>query len=166
MSDPKLSAIGELFRRNKRDLFSFLRRRVGPDHAADLLQETFVRALRHEGFGGVGNQPAFLQQIAMNLSRDFLRRRKVETAHLEFGDAPTDVASDEASPSNRLEQSEKARLLRQAVESLPPRCREAFVLYVSHRLTLDEIGRRMGISKNMAQKHVRMALQRCAAALD
>ncbi len=166
MPDMKRSLIRELFVRNKRELLGFLRRRVGDDHASDLLQETFVRALRHDRFMDVANQPAFLQQIASNLTRDFMRRRMTETAHLEFGDIPQDAPSTEASPAIRLELEQQARLLREAVDALPPRCRQVFILYVSQRLPLDEIARRVGISKNMAQKHVRLALQRCRAALD
>ncbi len=166
MPDNKLASIRELFLRNKRGLLTYLTRRVGPDNASDLLQETFVRALRHQQFETIADPPAFLQQIAVNLTRDFARHRKTEAGCLGFGRLPEDAPSAEVLPDERLEADEKSRLLRGAIEALPPRCREVFVLYISHKLPLDEIAGRLGISRNMAQKHVRLAFQRCRAALD
>lgn len=166
MPKNKAHLFRQLFLSNQTPLFNFLRRRVGSEHAPDLLQETFVRALRHEDFAAVTNKPAFLQRIASNLSRDFARRRKVEANYVEFGELPEKVPTEEASPGQGLEAAEKTRLLREAVDSLPPRCREAFVLYATERLPIDEIARRMSVSTNMAQKHIRLALLRCRAALD
>jgi RNA polymerase sigma factor (sigma-70 family) len=166
MPDAKPPSIGELFARNKRDLLKYLTRRFGPEDASDLLQETFLRLLRRGRLEAVADHPAFLQQIAVNLARDFSRRRKFEATRLEFGEPPQDAPSEDAAPGARLEEEEATRALREAVAALPPRCREAFVLYVSERLTTAEIAARLGISQNMAQKHVRLALQRCRAALD
>jgi RNA polymerase sigma-70 factor (ECF subfamily) len=159
-------SIGELFERNKRDLLNYLTRRVGREDAPDLSQETFVRALRHDHFEAIADHPAFLQQIAVNLTRDFARRRKVEATYVDFGDPPENAPSANVSLEESLETDERSRLLRRAVDDLPPRCREAFALYISERLSLAEIASRLGISTNMAQKHVRLALQRCRAALD
>jgi hypothetical protein len=39
MFDKKRRFVGEIFAHNKRDLLGYLRRRVGPDDASDLLQE-------------------------------------------------------------------------------------------------------------------------------
>jgi RNA polymerase sigma factor (sigma-70 family) len=166
MPQEKSNLLRELFLRHKRDLLNYLRRRVGPEDASDLLQETFARALRRPEFETIADPPAFLQQIAVNLSRDFARRRRIEANCLEFGDPPEEMASEASAPGARLEADEKTRLLREAVEALPPRCREAFILYVSERLPLDEVAQRLGVSRNMAQKHVRLAFQRCHAALD
>jgi RNA polymerase sigma-70 factor (ECF subfamily) len=166
MPDAKPPSIGELFSRNKRDLLKYLTRRVGPADASDLLQETFVRLLRRGRLEAVADHPAFLQQIAVNLARDFSRRRKFEATRLEFGDPPEETPAPDAPPGQAMEEDEATRLLREAVAALPPRCREVFVLYVDQRLPLAEIAARLGISKNMTQKHVRLALQRCRAALD
>jgi RNA polymerase sigma-70 factor (ECF subfamily) len=166
MPDAKPPSIGELFLRNKRDLLKYLTRRFGPEDASDLLQETFLRLLRRDRQEAVADPPAFLQQIAANLARDLSRRRRFEATRIDFGDPPEDAPAEGAAPGARLEEEEATRLLREAVAALPPRCREAFVLYVSERLTTAQIAARLGVSQNMAQKHVRLALQRCRAALD
>lgn len=117
MSNKRSSLFRELFTRNKRELLTYFTRRVGLDNAPDLLQETFVRALRHGGPATIADPPAFLQVIAVNLARDFARRRKTEAKYLEFGELP-EVPSREAGPGEHIERSEKSRLLRAAVDSL------------------------------------------------
>ena len=69
-------AVGELFKLHGRQLLTYLRGRAGPDDAPDLLQETFIRALRHGALAAMPEPQAFLQVIATNLARDLARRRK------------------------------------------------------------------------------------------
>jgi len=166
MLDTKRHVLAALFRRHRRELLAYLGRRAGRDNAPDLLQETFVRALRHDDLAAVGDPPAFLQAIAVNLSRDFVRRRATESKHLEFGRSPLEVASSEALPDEQVEAEQRARLLRAATESLPPRCREVFVLVMHEDVPLKQAARTLGISESMARRHLRLALQRCRAALD
>lgn len=45
-----------------------------------------------------------------------------------------------------------------AINNLPPRCREVFVLRRFHDLSPDDIAKRLGISRNMVEKHLRSAL--------
>jgi RNA polymerase sigma-70 factor (ECF subfamily) len=166
MANKRSHLIRELFTRNKRDLLAYFTRRVGREDASDLLQETFVRILRHGQFEAVADPLPFLQQIANNLARDFARRGKTEAKYFEFGDLPQDAPSGEAPPDARIEADEQRRLLFAAIETLPPRCREVFALHMYDSLPLAEIAKRLGISKNMTHKHMRLALQRCFAALD
>jgi len=167
MPDKRSSLIRELFLRNKRGLLNYLTRKVGRDDAPDLLQETFVRALRYDEFAVVADPPAFLQQIAVNLSRDFARRRRTEASCLEFVDLlPEDAPSREAAPDELLALQHKRGRLREAMVTLPPRCREVFAMFMFEELSMEEIATRLGISRNVAHKHMRLALQRCRAALD
>jgi RNA polymerase sigma factor (sigma-70 family) len=158
--------VRQLFERNQRSLLGYLTRKVGRDHAPDLLQETFLRFIQHSRIEAVAEPPPFLQQIATNLARDFARRRKTEAKYLEFGNLPENARSSAALPGARLEAEQQWRALCAVVEGLPPRCREVFTLYVDEALSLGEIAQRMGISHNMAQKHMRLALARCYAGLD
>ncbi len=166
MPDTKLSSIRELFLRNKRGLLSYLSRRVGREDASDLLQETFVRALRHDQFETIADPPAFLKQIAINLTRDFARRQESEAKYFVSGDAPEDIPDAAAAPDDLCGAQERARRLLAAVNALPPKCREAFVLRRFEDQSQDQIAERLGISRNMVQKHLRLAMERCRAALD
>jgi RNA polymerase sigma factor (sigma-70 family) len=156
----------ELFLRNKRDLLAYLTRKVGPDDASDLLQETFVRAMRHERFDTVVDPPAFLQRIAGNLTLDLLRRRKTETSYLQYVDYFLDAPSEEATPEEALERKRKSERLAAAIGALPERCRAVFLMAVFEEMPMNEVARRLGMSDRMARKHMTNALRQCRAALD
>lgn len=159
-------SIGELFERNKRDLLDCLTRRVGPEDAFDLLQETFVRMLRRREAGPIVDEDAYLRTTAINLARDFSRHTKSVAKHIAPGDIPADIAEAGLNPSQICEVKETVRSLYAAMKNLPPRCREVFILRRFHDLSPDEIAQRLGISRNMVEKHLRLALERCHAALE
>jgi RNA polymerase sigma-70 factor (ECF subfamily) len=164
--DRKTHSFRELFLRHKRELLDYLTRKVGPDDASDLLQETFVRALRHEHFDAVVDRPAFLQRIAVNLSLDFARRRRSHTSYLQYVDYFIDAPSADATPEEELEHRRRSQRLAAAIETLPPRCREVFLMGVFEEIPMSEAARRLGISDRMARKHMANALRLCRAALD
>jgi RNA polymerase sigma-70 factor (ECF subfamily) len=165
MSEKKSSFIHALFERHRRTLTAYLTRRVGPEAAPDLLQDTFVRALRHGDLDNVADPPAFLQQIAANLTRDFARRRRTESKYLRFDAEPQERPSGEARPDELVDRSRRARLLASAIEDLPPRCREVFRLAAFEDASIPEIARRLGISERMVRQHMSLAMRRCWTAL-
>ncbi len=165
MFDRKRHFASEIFKRNKRELIGYLRRRVGPDDASDLLQETFVRVLRHDQFETIADPAAFLKQIAINLTRDFARRRKVETKYLVFDGGAHDAPSNEASADHLIEEGQRFEMLAAAVTSLPPRCREIFELRVRQNLSQEVIAKRLGISRKTVEQHLHIAMGRCRTAL-
>ncbi|MBY6241556.1 RNA polymerase sigma factor [Methylosinus sp. Sm6] len=166
MSKIKSRSIGELFERNKRVLLDCLTRRVGPDHASDLLQETFVRMLQRKQTGAIVDEDAYLRTTAINLARDFARYNSTIAKHVAPGDISADIVETALDPAQTCEAKESVRALYAAMKSLPPRCREVFILRRFHDLSPDEISQRLGISRNMVLKHLRLALERCHAALD
>jgi RNA polymerase sigma factor (sigma-70 family) len=109
--------------------------------------------------------PSWLRRIALNLARDHVRRRRTEGKYLDFGELPEDAPCDAARPDEIVEAEERWRILYATIEGLPPRCREVFVLYLLESLSLGEIAKRLGMSQNMAQKHMRLAVRRCLEAL-
>jgi RNA polymerase sigma-70 factor (ECF subfamily) len=166
MVKTKGRSIGELFERNKRDLLDCLTRRVGPEDAFDLLQETFVRMLRRRETGAIADEDAYLRTTAINLARDHSRHAKSVAKHIAPGEIPADIAETALDPAQICEVGEKVQLLYAAMKNLPPKCREVFILRRFHDLSPDESAERLGISRNMVEKHLRLALERCRAALD
>ena len=165
MSHSKTSLMSGLFEGNKRDLLGYLTRRVGREDAADLLQETFVRVLRHNQFDTIADPAAFLKQIAINLTRDFARRRKVEVKYLVFDGGAHDALSDEAPADRLIEERQRFEILAGAVASLPPRCREVFELRVRQNFSQEAIAKRLGISRKTVEQHLHIAMARCRTAL-
>lgn len=161
----RLRSIDDLFHRNKRDLLRRLARRVGRQEASDLLQDTFVRILQIDSTAIV-DEDAYLRTTALNLARDFSRRAKTVAKYVTTVDEPAEIAEAGLDPQQTCEATEKVRQLYAAIDNLPPRCREVFVLRRFHDLSPDDIAEKLGISRNMVEKHLRLALERCRAAID
>lgn len=165
MSESKRQSIGELFEHHQDELLGFLNNRVGRADAPDLLQETFTRIIRRDDEKPIVAPLYFLLKVAANLARDYSRRRAFESRWLTFGGDHADGPAVEETPLERLEREERARLFRDAVAGLPPRCREVFVLCFYKKRPLPEIARQLGISDSMARRHLRLALKRCREAI-
>ena len=129
------------YRDTYEDLVRFLHRKVwDADRAHDLVQETFVRALSHDP----ENPRAFLFTIAANLARDEARAAVRRKQHLELikvehtGHAAPD-------PTEALEQKERERAVRRALESLSERDRDVLLLWDAG-LSYPEIARQTGLA--------------------
>ncbi len=144
------------------DLVGYVRARVGCSAtAADIVQDTYLRVRAVEGVERIGNPRAFVYRVAANLAIDHLRQERSRGPHV----TPDSVAEGDQprapSPEAELQDRERPALLMKAVEELPPRCREVFVLRKIENLHQAEIAERLGISRNMVEKHMRRALMHC-----
>ncbi len=166
MSGKKSPLPNLLFARSSRSLLRYLSRRVGIQDAPDLLQETYLRVFRHAEREIIAEPEALLRTTASNLVKDHLRRRKTERKYLDFERDAGNEPAQNAWPDAGLEAEARLKLLVQAVQQLPPRCRQVFMMRRFEDLHQEEIARRLGISRNMVEKHLRLALARLKAALD
>lgn len=142
------------------------RRTRSPDSAADVIQETFLKVALMDQRLVVRNPLAFLYRIVGNLSLDWLREREVRERHIETGDLPDDVADQAPDGEARIAAQQRLHILAAAVAELPPRCAEVFRLRKIEHLSAQEIAERLGISRNMVEKHLRKALLHCQTRLD
>src|SRR5262249_34713529 len=108
--------------------------------AEDVLQETFTRVwLMARTYDPLrGSFKGWLFTIALNLTRDELRRRRHGVQHVEVENADT-FASTSPGPEAMLARTEKARRVAAAVGRLPPHFREIVVLKVYQQLKFTEI---------------------------
>lgn len=159
-----------MLHRLHREPLNFLAHQVNDrDTAADLAQESFVRVLAAQASGQViVDLRAMLFRTARNLVVDQYRRdahRRHEHLHgLDETELPSIPAHQQ--PDAILGYQQLARVLVRAIESLPPRCREAFVLSRFDGLSHQAVAERMGISKNMVAQHVARGILACQRGLD
>jgi len=146
----------------------FLLRLLGnPADAADARQETYLRLIKALGRAEIEQPRVFLFFVARNVAASLGKRRRFE-ANLFRSATDLDVA-DRADEQVRTEQQiiarQQLRLVAAAVDDLPPRCREVFLLSAFDGLANGEIATRLGISQRMVEKHVAKAVletyQRC-----
>ena len=138
------SAFETLVRRWDRRIQGLIYRVVGgEEEARDLCQETFLRAYRGLGtFKKEARFSSWLYQIALNVSRDRLRRRRLRN-HVsldemaEDGDVPW--AQGGPSALDLVESRDLSRAVAHAVAALPEEQREVIVLKEYEDLTFQEI---------------------------
>jgi RNA polymerase sigma-70 factor (ECF subfamily) len=162
MTESAIRTLAEAVEAYYEELKSFVIRRAGsPALAADILQETWLRAALARPSAPVGNQRAYLYRVAANVAADHLRREGVDARRLN-GDA---VLVDLADPAPDPEQVAMARqeldLLYEAVLDLPEKCRAVFLLYRGRGLSMREIAQILGISQKTVEKHIAKAMLHC-----
>src|SRR3972149_2451617 len=146
-----VSAFDLLVSRGDRKIQGAVYRVVGQtEDVRDIAQEAFLKASRALPlFKREAKFSSWLYQIALNLCRDRLRRRRRSLAEVsldllsESGELP--LATSGPSAAELAEASELARTVGSAVWALPEEQREVIVLKEYQGLTFQEIAEVLGL---------------------
>ena len=159
-----------MFERYYRELLNFLSRSVQDrDTAADLAQESYARVLTAQQSGQAVQDPrALLYRTARNLVIDQHRRSSIR-AELETSPASADEAFGleqlagprSLEPETILASREGLAAMVATIDQLPPRCREAFMLYKFDGLSYAQIAAQMGISTRTVEMQLQIAMEAC-----
>ena len=145
-----------------------LRRRasssVSPERE-DIEQEACVRALGTPDPGSIRNPIRYLMRITRNLFIDSRRRKQREAAAIATIHTSPGIGTESLHPERILSGKEDLQRAFAAIDLLPARCREAFVLHRFHDLSYAAIARQMGVSTGTVEKHISEAMIRIAQAL-
>lgn len=156
------------FRRYAGEVRAAVERRLGKHDAEDVLQDAFVRLLRHPDPAAIDNPRAFLYQISANLATDRERVHAVRARHhapMEALDRLHPIATGAPGPEALAARHERLARIAGAMAELPEGCRGAFVLCRIEGYSYAEAAQRLGISESMVAKHLDQALRRCRDAL-
>lgn len=138
-----------------------------PVGAEEIMQETFLVVARAgRRYEPRGRFRAWLMGITRNrcLNRDQSERARRAVVK-ESGLDVVDTASSDPSPPERVERDERAAMLRQAIEELPERQREAIVLYAFEDMAYREIAETLGMPLNSVKTLIHRARANLAEAL-
>lgn len=129
----------------------------------DVVQETYLRAHIEEQKKGIDHPKAFLFRVAKNVALKKLSKKSRQiTDYIEDLASPV-VLETEASVAEHLEAEELLGLYSKAVTTLPPKCREVFLLRKVHGLAHKEIAARMELSLSSVDKYLRRGILTCEA---
>ncbi len=156
-------AFGELVTRHHRVIASLVRQRVGrAGPVEDLVQETFVRALgKLDGFRGQASFSTWAATIALNLSRDWVRKQARRRRLTPMADVETDQVP---LPGNgggemQIENREEADRIRAAMRALPERMQLAITMRVVNDEPYAVIAERLGTQVPTARTWVSRGLR-------
>jgi RNA polymerase sigma-70 factor (ECF subfamily) len=157
-------ALAPLMERHYRRLYRVALAYVrNADDAQDVLQETFVKAFRHAGrWDGSAEVGRWLTRIAVNQAIDRYRRerrRRASMEPLEEGDHDERVADTDPSPERRVASAETVARIDKALRALPERQRAVFVLRHYEEMSLEDIGRTLGIRLGTVKSSLHRAVQ-------
>lgn len=155
----------EVFRAERGKLLRYLSRRIGRDHAPDLVQEVFVRAAGSQQAAQLANPVAFIRRITRNLLIDRARRREKSKVAMFPIDDERDLG---VAPEQGLaiEAQDLLRVYHDAVARLPEKTRRVFLLSRDDRLTNRQISERLGVTVGTVEYHMTRALAFIAAAVE
>ena len=138
------------------------------EDARDIVQEGMLRLLRYRNTSPPDEWTPLSYRIVLNLHRDWQRRNAVRgTAALAGRDAEDEAASPFAeSPEQRAIHHQQLAMVRVAIESLSPRCREVYLLNRLNGLTYPAIAIHCGISVKAVEKHISNALRELRRLVD
>lgn len=167
------TAFRRLVERHSRAVFQVAFRLTGtePD-AEDVVQETFLRAYRElKRFESRSAFRTWLHRIAVNCSYDLLRRRPRQAAEPldaddERGPAVVLEADATTRPDRLAFSAEVNRRVSEAMETLTPAERSAFVLRHVEGRSIDEIGTLLGLQVSATKHSIFRAVHKMRRALE
>jgi len=151
--------------------------------ALDIVQDAMLKLAENYGGRPAAELPLLFQRILQNTIRDHYRRQRVRSLWLSplsalKGSAAEDDDSDPlesyrlddeksaaGSPAGALEQAQTVGLIEKALESLPLRQRQAFLLRYWEELDVAETAEAMGCSAGSVKTHCSRATHAIAAFL-
>jgi RNA polymerase sigma factor (sigma-70 family) len=162
--DPSAAlSVHETVRCYHNSLLRFLRQRLRvKEDAADVAQEAYVRLLQYEGSKSIASPSSMLFRIAINLANDLSRSQSTRRLADEQSLEGIEIASDEPDVERRIAAEQDLDLLYAAIEELPPKCKNVFLLSRVKRMSYPEIAQHWGISVKMVEKHISHALKICS----
>jgi RNA polymerase sigma-70 factor (ECF subfamily) len=149
-----MADIEDLYRQHGGILLAYLHRGFGRCAAPeDLLQETFLHALRHpDRLAAAGSQRAWLFGVARHVGLTAARKHRP-------------AMSLDLNEPHRTESRPELAAMREAIDQLPPLLKEALELRLRENLTYDEIAHVLDIPIGTVRSRLHFALRQLRTAL-
>ncbi len=168
IADAQRAVLTLLFNNHRGELFRYLLRLVrSKEDASDLVQETYLRAMRQPPVAPLeGFSRAYLFQIATNLARDHYRRQRFR-AHEPLEELPTTAQPHAAgSPVDSAHWEQAIQSLAEALRVMPDPTRQVFLRARIDNRSHAEIARELGISVRTVERRLSEALGSLATRLE
>ena len=143
-------------------LRGYLRNKFPSIDTDDIVQESYFRLFKARAKGRIASSKAYIFAIASNTARTFFHRRRIYSS-MELADVPDSLVLAEKSDGSELVNDQlRFQLALEAIDRLPPRCREIFRFAVLDRCSTAEIVRRTGLAENTVYAQLAIGVRKCS----
>lgn len=133
--------------------------------AEELLQEVFLKLWEIRGsLDAKRNIKSFLFKICINLIYDFIRRKNIERAYLDYSVSNFQLQSDDT--WQEIIYNDMLNNLQQLVQAMPEQRQRIFRLSKEEGLSNEEIARKLGLSQRTVENHLYLAVSYLKDKLD
>ena len=144
------------------------------EDAENITQDVFTDLWeRRDAIDHIENVNAYLVRLVRNRCLDYLKHKVFEQKYAENVQASFEIelnlklqSLDRFDVSDISEGNETERLVRDAINSLPKRCRDIFLLSRMKGLKYREISEKLGISVNTVECQMGIALKKLRVKLN
>ena len=133
--------------------------------ADDIVQESYLRIWRIRATQPIRSAKAFLFSVARRLALDSIRRERRSLIDPSGDLSLLRVLQDKPNAAEIAGMQENIRLLADALENLPARCREVVVLRKIKAIPQKEVAAMLGVSEKTVESQFTRGMQRCASYL-
>lgn len=170
--DGNINDFEKLVTAYEKNVYNLALRMVGdPDDAADITQETFIKAYRAlSSFRGDSKFSSWIYRIASNVCLDFLRsrsRRAQVPLSFENEDEEGEIELPDMSqnPEKVLMKKLSMEAVRRGMEKLPPKQRQILVLRELCGLSYAELAQTLSVEEGTVKSRIFRARKRLCAIL-
>lgn len=149
--------VSDLYATYARPLAASIRKAFGqgPPDPEDVAQQAFEKLIEHDDRASIRNPEGYLWRIARNLVLGEKRAQEVRTRHDYLVEQLFFPSQGDSSDPQRISLAgEQLNTINEALRKMPDRRRRAVILHRIDGLSVAEVGRRLGISRQNAALHV------------
>lgn len=148
------------------ELVDHLCRRFGREFMAhEIVHDAWLQIHALQRIRPVHSPLGLLRKILHNLAVDHCRRSDTRQALMCHLDEPPEAPCERPSVERIVAAKREMALLVSAIQNLPPRCKQIFILHKIHGLSQSDVARILQISVKTVEKHLRLGIRACRARL-
>lgn len=127
--------------------------------AEEVISDVFARIWNNrQQLQGISNFKSYLFISLKNQCLNYLRKKKIDTIVID--NTFDHLREKDLSPQSLMEMDELNEKVEQVIAELPPKCKEAFKLVREDGLKYKEAARRLSITENTLDVHLKKATKR------
>ena len=166
-NNQKMGAVLKAFDEIKSALAASIARvLVNPEDVDDILQETYLQVHDQAERGDIRSLKDYFFRVARNAALK-KKAEKYRTTISSIEDmAGFEPHSDQTETDISVHYSQKLEAFIEIANSLPPKCKQAFLLKKVAGLSQKQIARKMGIAESTVEKHLITAMHRTVSEMN